>query len=208
MALNPGLQFDETSLTSVEFDPQDKVLPNSPVQSNDVNAIASRALRRTAYLRSKVLAEKLLSYDNTFTSVYPAVINTFTTNSFVDSSVLLDIPNCVAGDRLRLQATGAWSLNGPSAGTVIGELQFAVVEDFGGAASLVIPEGYATIFEQVAGSNSAQHYSMYAMHEITTAGPARVKLRARKNDLSGGAGTATVVLFIIARIDVDHLVRS
>jgi hypothetical protein len=52
MALNPGLQFDETTLTAAEFDPQDKVLPNSKVESNDVNAIALRALRRTAYLNS------------------------------------------------------------------------------------------------------------------------------------------------------------
>ena len=50
MSLDPGTQFDETSLTSAEFDPQDKVLPNSPVESNDVNAICSRALRRAAYL--------------------------------------------------------------------------------------------------------------------------------------------------------------
>jgi hypothetical protein len=50
MSLDPGTQFDETALTAAEFDPQDKVLPNSPVESNDVNAIASRALRRTAYL--------------------------------------------------------------------------------------------------------------------------------------------------------------
>lgn len=52
MSLDPGTQFDETSLTSAEFDPQDKVLPNSPVESNDVNAIASRALRRAAYLNT------------------------------------------------------------------------------------------------------------------------------------------------------------
>ncbi len=52
MSLNPLVQFDETSLTAAEFDPQDKVLPNSPIESNDVNVIASRALRRTAYLNS------------------------------------------------------------------------------------------------------------------------------------------------------------
>jgi hypothetical protein len=50
MALDPVIQFNEATLTAAEFDPQYKVLPNSPVESNDVNAIASRALRRTAYL--------------------------------------------------------------------------------------------------------------------------------------------------------------
>lgn len=65
MSLDPGTQFDETSLTSAEFDPQDKVLPNSPVESNDVNAIASRALRRGAYL----LATKANLSGATFTGL-------------------------------------------------------------------------------------------------------------------------------------------
>lgn len=50
MSLNPAQQFNEAGTSAADFDPQDKVLPNSPILSADVNTIAERALRRTRYL--------------------------------------------------------------------------------------------------------------------------------------------------------------
>jgi hypothetical protein len=50
MSLDTGNQFNEAGTSAADFDPQDQVLPNSPVLSADVNTVVERAIRRTRYL--------------------------------------------------------------------------------------------------------------------------------------------------------------
>lgn len=106
MSLDPGTQFDETSLTAAEFNAQDKVLPNSPIASNDVNAIASRALRRAAYLN----AIKANLSGATFTGVV-----TFSVGATVSSGQTLTLDGVsIAGD-VGFSALGRVSLYGRKA---------------------------------------------------------------------------------------------
>ncbi len=212
MALDPATQFVETSLTSAEFDPQDKVLGNSAVESNDVNAIASRALRRAAYLRQSLLVEKIIPYVFTAVPTTPFAIGApIAGSAYADSTITVDVLNTQAGDDLRIRAWGTWQLNATSSpGDVAGKARIRVTEDVAGTPAASSPIGEATIYDDN-GVFAVPHNEPYVLDvrfRCTTPGTTRVTVQAKYQDLTGGAATGTVVFMFSARLDVDHYVRQ
>jgi hypothetical protein len=214
MSLNPSVQFDETSITSAEFDAQDKVLPNSPVESNDVNAIASRALRRTRYLLDSLLAAKIIKYTFAEEGAGPTYVigppNTFTTNTWTDSKVTVDVPSCEVDDDLEIVCWGDWQLNTASDPSVVGRARIEIVEDSAGTPTIV-PNLYGKASIVTPGGGTLPHVSNYHIaltHRVTAAGTASVTLQVRYEDLAGGADTATIILQLSARLDVKRILRS
>lgn len=174
MALNPSVQFDETSLTDDEFDPQDKVLPNSPVESNDVNAIASRALRRSARLRAinSVVTTSIKVLNPIASGGGSAeVFNTFPGDT-LSVTIFVDIATVAVGDTIDV------SLVFDTIATVVAGdyvLTLVTIEDYGGAATQTNIPGARRFWTPAA----AQRYilSLHGLCTIATAGPLRVVLK-------------------------------
>lgn len=202
MSLNPALQFDETSLTSAEFDPQDKVLPNSTVESNDVNAIALRALRRTAYLRASLISEAIVPYQTTYSAAYPTPIDTQSSATYVDFGMHQDVASCKVGDILDISICGTWQLNSPSAATTIGQMRILVSDDYGGTPTDTALSGAIAIVEQSTGVSATMSFCVRTKHVVQEVGTSRARVQCRYNDLLGGAGTATLLMLFESRIDV------
>lgn len=171
MALNTSAQFDETALTDAEFDPQDKVLPNSPVESNDVNAIASRALRRSARLRaikSVVTTSITVLNDTGFGSGAGETFNTFPGYS-PSAYVINDLASVAVGDRIDV------SLLFDVTGTVVAgdfSIKLVAVEDYGGAATETDIPGAKRSWR--AQSTDRYTLALNGLYTIGLAGPLRV----------------------------------
>lgn len=214
MSLSTTTDINETGVSSADFAAQKIVQANSAILSADVNTIAERAFRRTRYLYEDLLADKIVPYvftQSNFSGSYEiGPPNLFSGATWTDSSVTVDVPNTVAGDDLRISAWGTWQLNTASAATTIGEMRVHVTEGVGVSDVSAPATGIATILEQpgTPGDPVVQPYMLNVRHRVVNPGTARVTLQLRSEDLTGGAGTATLILQFSARLDVDHHIRS
>lgn len=136
--------------------------------------------------------------------------NTFTTNTWTDSKVTINVAGCLVGDDLDIDLCGDWQLNTASTATVIGRGRIEITEDASGTPTIV-PNlyGKASIHQPTGVTLPfATGYALKMKHRVTTAGTAKVTFQVRREDLSGGAGTGTVILWLSARLDVVRYRRS
>jgi len=198
----PGAPF-----TSINC-PDDK----GDVAAADIRRVAAALLGNDAYLASGQVVPYQFT-DANFTPPTPIIgpPNLFSGATWTDSKVTLDVLNTKAGDDLRIEAWGTWQLNSACApGNVIGEARIQVTEDVAGTPVLAPVNGIATV---TANGGTATlpleaQYLVRVRHRVTNPGTARVTLQIRSEDLTGGPGTATLILFFSARLDVDHSKRS
>lgn len=163
------------------------------------------------------LSDAVVEYEFTDVPATPFVVgppNTFSGNTWTDSSVTLDVPDAIAGDDLKIDVWGNWQLNalggGAGPGDVVGKLRVQVIEDVDVTPTPFEPAGIGIIYDD-GGSLSLPHnepYTLHVRHRITNPGKARVTLQVRSEDIVGGSGTATLVLMFSARLDVSHHRRS
>lgn len=198
MALRATPLTAVSAFTANVYPPQ----PNSPVESNDVNAGEQVLLNRTEWLKDSLIGDAIKQHTATFAAAYPTSISGVSSATPTDTAVLVDVTNTKVGDRFDITVTGVWVLTGQTASTVIGQASLKIVDNFGVSPVNTTPTGYAVIVEQVPASNTVQSYTVHAQHTAQAAGTSRAILQLRYNDLSGGAGTATVALLLVARIDV------
>ena len=173
MSLNPALQFDETSTTLTDFDPQDKVLPNSTVESNDVNSIALRAIRRTRYLLNNESATiTTIKVLNPISSGGGAleVFNTFPGDT-LSAAVFVDIASAAIGDKIDASLVFDVIAN-TAAGDYV--LTLIAIEDYGGAATPNDIPGARRFWTPVA----ADRYilTLQGVYTVAAAGPLRIVL--------------------------------
>lgn len=177
-----------------------------------IRSLAAVVLANDGYLAAGQVVPYQFTQTN-FTLPAPAIgpPNTFSGATWTDSIVTLDVPSAKAGDDLRIEVWGTWQLNASSSpGDVVGEARVQVTEDVAGTPSPVPVAGIAVITDD-SGVLTLPHEDPYVIrvrHRITNPGTARVTLQVRSEDLTGGAGTATIVLLFSARLDVDHYKRS
>jgi len=135
----------------------------------------------------------------------------FAGNTWTNSALTINVLNAKAGDDLCISAWGTCQLNSISdPGDVIGELQLNVVEDVGGLASSTAVPGLSVITDDN-GALATPHnasFHLSARHRVVAPGTARVTLQLRSQDVTGGGGTATLLLLFSARMDITHARRS
>ncbi len=138
--------------------------------------------------------------------------NLFSGNTWTDSIMLIDVPNCKAGDKIEVHAFGNWQLNSSSSpGDVVGRARIGIVEDVdaanGGPYVFPVAEyGKATIYDD-GGALTLPHNEEYSLHfkyTVIEHGKTRFTVQVRSEDLTGGAGTGTVILMFSARMDITH----
>jgi hypothetical protein len=138
--------------------------------------------------------------------------NLFSGNTWTDSIIKIDVPNCKAGDKIEVHAFGNWQLNSSSSpGDIVGRARIGIVEDVdaanGGPFTYPVAEyGKATIYDD-GGSLTLPHNEEYSLHfkyTVIEPGKTRFTVQVRSEDLTGGAGTATIILMFSARMDVTH----
>jgi hypothetical protein len=138
--------------------------------------------------------------------------NTFSGNTWTDSKITLDVPSAKIDDEIEVHAWGNWQLNASSSpGDVAGRARIEIIEDVNGA-PLIVPNiiGMATIYDD-GGSLTLPHnepWHLAIRHVVTANGDARITVQIRSEDLTGGAGTATLILMFSARMDVKHTKHS
>lgn len=136
--------------------------------------------------------------------------NAFTTNTWTDSKVTINVPSCRVGDDLDIGLCGDWQLNTASTATVVGRGRIEIIEDSGGTPTIV-PNLYGKVSIQPPTGVTlpfATGYALNMKHRVTIAGTAKVTFQVRYEDLSGGAGTGTTILWLSARLDVVRYRRS
>lgn len=138
--------------------------------------------------------------------------NLFSGNTWTDSIIKIDVPNCKAGDKIEVHAFGNWQLNSSSSpGDIVGRARIGIVEDVdaanGGPFTYPVAEyGKATIYDD-GGSLTLPHNEEYSLHfkyTVIEPGKTRFTVQVRSEDLTGGAGTATIVLMFSGRMDITH----
>lgn len=138
--------------------------------------------------------------------------NLATGNTWTSTSITLDVANCNVGDVIEVCAHGNWQLNSSSApGDVVGRAKLLFTENVSGSPS-VISTVYdlATITDDGAALTLPHNepWSLAARHTVVTAGTTRIVVQGRSEDLTGGAGTGTIVFMFSARMDVNHWRKS
>lgn len=205
MSLSATPIVETSAFTAEIFPPQ----PNTPVEADDVHAGEQALANRTLYLRSSLLADKIVPHvqvlENYTTPFVIGPPNLFTTSTFTDSAITLDVPGALVGDDLRISVWGTWQLNTASSADVIGQLRANVIENFGGTPVSTPVAGTAVI---IGTAPLTLQYVLRVRHRIANAGTARVSIQARILDTSGGAGTGTVIFLFGSRLDVDRTIRS
>lgn len=137
----------------------------------------------------------------------------FSGNTWTDSVIYVDVPDAKAGDDLLIRAWGNWGINSTSAlGDIVGKLRIEVVEDPGGGGPLGVfdLDGNAVITDMslTVPPTHVEQYAMTSHHRVVGDSTARVKIQVRSQDLTGGAGAATILLMFSARMDVTHVRRG
>jgi hypothetical protein len=185
----------------------------------DGATIVALDIRRpvAALLRNDVIIfqDREVEYVFTDVPITPFVVgppNSFSGNTWTDSKITLDIPNVQTGDDIKIHVWGNWQLNASSSpGDVVGRLRVELIEDVDGA-PLIVPNlyGVATITDDGA-ALTLPHNELYAMtyrHRTVTPGKTRATVQVRSEDITGGAGTATLILTFSARMDITHVKRT
>ena len=138
--------------------------------------------------------------------------NLFSGNTWTDSIIKIDVPNCKAGDKIEVHAFGNWQLNSSSSpGDIVGRARIGVVEDVdaanGGPFAYPVAEyGKATIYDD-GGALKWPHNEEYSLHfkyTVIEPGKTRFTVQVRSEDLTGAAGAATIILMFSARMDITH----
>jgi len=182
------------------------------VKAQDVRTVAAAVLANTEW----ALEDRELHYEYTNVPASPFAVgppNTFSGNIWTDSIVTFVVPGAKAGDDLLIRAWGNWQLNSTSsAGDVVGKARIEVVEDPGGGGPLGVFDlvGNAVLTDD-SGALALPHneeYTLIARHRVVGDSDALVKIQVRSEDLTGGAGIATIVLMFSARLDITHVRRS
>lgn len=188
--------------------------PHDDVKSTSVSDGLQALANRTKYLyerRPEVAFVRYNSVLENFTSPFQiGPPNSFSGSTWTDSAMTLTVTGAAQYDDLEIAVWGNWQLNTTSASTTIGEMRLLVTEDSGGTPSDQVVDGIAIISDD-SGNVTPPHnepFMIRATHRIGTAGDATIKLQLRSEDLTGGAGTATLILMFSVRMDVTHCKRS
>jgi hypothetical protein len=188
--------------------------------AKDIRDVAAMALKNHAYLT----ADQNVEY--TYTDVpIPGLLPLIAApnnimgapgNTWTDMSIKVDVIDCKVGDDIKVRVWGSWQFNAASNATTVGRARVAFYLDPAGTPTLV-PNvlGIATISDD-GGSLTLPHTENFYMEfRYRVAAPiptnpvtVRAVVQARSEDLTGGAGTATVFFLHSARMDVTHTKRS
>jgi hypothetical protein len=189
-------------------------LPGSTTLANDVGDVVQRVEDQIFTLENKLMSLKVIPYSFALVPTTPFVVgppNTFTSSTYTASIITLDIPDVQVGDDIKVTAWGGWQLNSSSSpGDVVGRARFRFDDDVMGGTHDAYPDGLATITDD-GGNLTLPHneqYSMSATHRALFAGTTRVRVQIATEDITGGAGTGTIILLFSARMDVDHVVNN
>jgi len=133
-------------------------------------------------------------------------------NTWTSTSITLDVANCKVGDVIEVYAHGNWQLNSSTApGDVVGRAKLLFTENVGGSPSVIgTVYDLATITDDD-GSLVLPHnepWKLAARHTVVAAGTTRIVVQGRSEDLTGGAGTGTIVFMFSARMDITHWRKS
>ena len=133
-------------------------------------------------------------------------------NTWTSTSITLDVANCKVGDVIEVYAHGNWQLNSSTApGDVVGRAKLLFTENVGGSPSVIgTVYDLATITDD-GGSLVLPHnepWQLAARHTVVAAGTTRIVVQGRSEDLTGGAGTGTIVFMFSARMDITHWRKS
>lgn len=182
----------------------------SPILALDIRRPTAALLRNDEW----VTKEREVEYAFAEEGVGPTFVigppNLFNSATYVDSKVVLEIPDCQVDDDIKIMAWGDWQLNTASNPSVVGRARIEITEDIDGA-PLVVPNVYGKASIVTPGGGALPHVSNYVLHikhRVTTAGKTKVALQVAYEDLTGGAGTATIILQLSARMDITHVSRN
>ena len=187
-----------TALTAVPVFTADVFPPNpgSPVQASDVEAGERALLNRTAYLYARVSA---YVSPHVYVTNSAASFGSFTSTSYANAANYVQVP-ALSGDTLIVlfqAVAGASSVGAPGTGT----LDFTSVQDFGGAAITVNPNGAERVIEDSGTPiGSSAHLNMMAYIPVTADGNARVYLRGKVSGVGITCDVAGPVSFIVIHI--------
>lgn len=193
--------------------PDDK----NPATAEDIRRVVAALLRNDTI----AFAEREVEYtyvDPTATAALPPIAtpNLATGNAWTATSVKIDIPNCKENDDIKVRVWGSWQLNTTSNATTVGRARVGFYLDPLGTPLLVgNVKGIATISDDGGALNLPHNENYFLEYRYRVTGPlptdpvtVRAVLEARSEDLSGGAGTATMVFLHSARMDVTHVKRT
>lgn len=166
---------------------------DAPAEADDIRRVAAALLANDVFIQ----AETFKHYTASANAPGPAFafggVYLFTTavSGWVDSPLFVDTPAVFAGDDLIVKASGNWQFNGSSTPNVVTKVRLAVIEDFGGASTLIPLPGTQIIIDNAPGPGLPrnQNYALSAIHRVIASGPARVIVQGITYDLTGGAGT-------------------
>jgi hypothetical protein len=180
------------------------------VKAEDIRAPVAALLANDAF----VIQSREITYTFAEEGAGPTYVigppNLFTSNTWTDSKVTVDVPDCVVGDDLEVICWGDWQLNTATNPSVVGRARIEIIEDSAGV-PLVVPNLYGKASIVTPGGGTLPHVSNYDIslrHRVTAAGTAKVTLQIRYEDLTAGVGTATIILQLSARLDVKRVRRS
>lgn len=138
----------------------------------------------------------------------PYNIGTAIAGAWTDTNITQNVPNARIGDDLKITVWGMWQLNSSSNATTCGQLRVQIVEDSAGTPTTVNASGIAVMAPEGITLPRTQPYALHVVHRVTDAGTAKVTLQGQVSDLSGGAGTGSIVLVFSGRIDVTLVKRG
>lgn len=189
----------------------------APVEAAHIREAVAALLANDEYLKNQREVE--YEYDDeAIPSLTPVIAATHTIsgNTWTSTSIKIDIPNCKVGDDIKVRVWGSWMLAATDNDTTVGRARVAFYIDPAGAPALAPNvKGYVTISDD-SGALTLPHnenYSMEYRYRVTAPIPTnpvtiRAVVQARSEDLSGGAGVATVIFLHSARMEITHVKRN
>jgi hypothetical protein len=205
--LGPG-----APITAIEL-PANGALP----LAEDWRNVAAMALRNHKYLSQDKDVEYLYQ-DNPTPSLTPTITapNMASGNTWANTSIKIDVPGCKLGDDIKVRVWGSWQLNTASNATTVGRARVAFFLDPAGTPVQITSENGIITISDDGGALTLPHNENYFMEYRVRIGGVlpfspitlRAVVQARSEDLSGGAGTATVIFLHSARMDLTHVKRG
>lgn len=182
---------------------------DADAQAADLRRIAAALLANDAFIQADIFENYSASANAAGPTFAFGALYVFSTaaGGWVDSPLFVDVPSVEIDDDLIVTAFGNWQFNTSSTANVVTKVRLAVIEDYGGANTLVPLPGTQTILDNSPGGAALprnQNYALSAIRRIATAGPARVIVQGIAYDLTGGAGTGTAIMMHDNQMTVRH----
>lgn len=182
---------------------------DAPVEAADIRRPTAALLANDVWIQREIFT----NYDASAHAVGPTYafgapyIFSTAAGTWVDSPLFVDISAVEQDDDLIVHAFGNWQFNTSSTTNVVTKVRLAVIEDFGGANTLIPMPGTHIIVDNSPGGPTLprnQNYALSGIHRVATTGDVRVIVQGIAYDLTGGAGTGTATMMHDNRMTVRH----